>query len=110
MTKSQRNLMRNLLILILALSWLSGCGILSSSRNYPQRSDLHSSPLNPFPAVLSPDHLILVSGDSQTAAVNTTVGFPPKVQVVDSSGRGVPNIPLSFTIASGNGFTGSTII
>ncbi|HEX7242743.1 MAG TPA: Ig-like domain-containing protein, partial [Longimicrobiaceae bacterium] len=51
----------------------------------------------------------IIAGDSQSVKVNTAVPIPPKVQVVDASGNGVPNVVVTFAPTPGSGsVTGGT--
>ncbi len=57
-----------------------------------------------------PDHLILLSGNSQTATVNQLVPVTPQVKVVDQYGNGIPNVALAFGITGGNGTLASATV
>jgi lysophospholipase L1-like esterase len=50
-----------------------------------------------------PTRVVLVSGDAQTALINTAVATAPAVKVVDTAGIGVPNFTVVFAVASGGG-------
>ncbi|MCI0451457.1 MAG: Ig-like domain-containing protein, partial [Candidatus Latescibacteria bacterium] len=50
------------------------------------------------------DKIELVSGDAQSAVVNTPVGSPPTVRVVDAFNNPVPGATVTFTPVGGGGF------
>ena len=43
------------------------------------------------------DHLVLVSGDTQSASIGSLLSLPLRVQVVDQYANGIPSYPLLFT-------------
>jgi adhesin/invasin len=51
----------------------------------------------------TPTQLIITAGDNQSAPVNRPVPIAPQVRVVDAAGNGVVDIPVTFTIGSGDG-------
>jgi hypothetical protein len=53
----------------------------------------------------SPDSLIVVSGDSQTALAGTTLGAPLVVKVTDQFGHAVPNARVSWSSDTNGAFT-----
>ena len=59
-----------------------------------------------------PNHLIYVSGNNQTGAINGSLATPMIVKVVDASGNPVAGFPVGFTIVTANGgsFSSSTSI
>lgn len=56
------------------------------------------------------DHLVLSAGDGQSTVVGTAVAIDPKVQVVDAYGNGLSGIPLTFTVGSGSGHVGASVV
>ena len=56
------------------------------------------------------DHLISAAGEGQSATVNTAVGTNPKVQVVDSYGNAVFGTSIKFTVLTGGGRVGTTLV
>jgi adhesin/invasin len=51
----------------------------------------------------SPEDLTLVSGNGQSAAPGSPLPAPLVVRLVDQSGNGVPNRPVSWVVATGGG-------
>ncbi|HEX7243689.1 MAG TPA: Ig-like domain-containing protein, partial [Longimicrobiaceae bacterium] len=45
----------------------------------------------------------VLAGDSQSVIVGLPVPVAPKVRVVDGSGNGVPEVPVTFAVAAGGG-------
>lgn len=48
----------------------------------------------------APEHLLLMSGDAQTGSVGAQLPQPLTVKVTDSKGRGVPGVPVDFSVSS----------
>jgi uncharacterized protein (TIGR03437 family) len=51
--------------------------------------------------------ILKISGDNQTAQVNTPFGAPLVVEVVDATNKGVPGVQVNFQVTSGNATLGS---
>ena len=47
-------------------------------------------------------------GDNQTATVGKAVANSPSVSVLDADGRGIPNVAVTFALASGGGTLAGT--
>lgn len=62
-----------------------------------------------FPGLpdLKPDHLVVVSGDSQTNLIGTAI--TATVKVVDAKSKVVPNVSLTLSILSGGGQVASSV-
>ena len=73
-------------------------------------SGLTSATSAVFNAILPPDHVELVTGDNQTAAVGTVLPTNPAVLVVDANTNGVANVAVSFNVVSGGGSVGSATV
>jgi N-acetylneuraminic acid mutarotase len=66
---------------------------------------------SPPPQTQSAAALEMQAGDSQFATVGQTVPVPPAVLVVDTSGRGVGGVTVTFAVTSGGGnATGTTAV
>ncbi|MBI3097137.1 MAG: hypothetical protein HYY93_02660 [Planctomycetes bacterium] len=51
----------------------------------------------------APVKLAILSGDDQVAGAGTTLPFPFVVQLTDAEGKGVPGVPILFSLVSGQG-------
>jgi len=56
------------------------------------------------------DHIVIIQGDGQTAAVTNNVNFNPTVQVQDVNNNGVSNVTVSFTVTSNGGSVANTSV
>ncbi len=57
-----------------------------------------------------PAKMSIVSGNNQTAAINTTLTYPLVVKVSDSNGFGVPGITVTFTDNGAGGTLSATTV
>jgi hypothetical protein len=60
-------------------------------------------PPPPPPAPGPPATISMQAGDAQSATAGQAVAVRPSVKVVDASNRVVPNVSVTFTVASGGG-------
>ena len=58
----------------------------------------------------SADHLVMVQGNNQTGAVSAVLPVNPTVMVVDAFGNPVSGVNVTFTIQTGGGNVGTTIV
>ena len=75
-----------------ALISLFGC---SSNQTNPSSSDEAGGP--------TADHIEIVQGDAQSAAVATNVAVAPQIRVLDIMGAPIANIAVNFTVVAGGG-------
>jgi hypothetical protein len=53
---------------------------------------------------LQADRMFVYGGDGQSGYVDSKLGSPLSVQIVDINGAGVPNVPVEFDVWSGSAF------
>ena len=51
----------------------------------------------------APANIVKQAGDNQTATVGTDVAVDPAVRITDANGNPVPNVSVTFAVASGGG-------
>ena len=56
---------------------------------------------------LAPQHIEVLSGQDQTAKINTTLGAPLKVKLLDDKKQPVANKPVIFRVTEGDGVVGA---
>ena len=56
------------------------------------------------------DHLVMVQGNNQTGAVSAVLPVNPAIMVVDAFGNPVSGVNVTFTIQTGGGNVGTTIV
>lgn len=81
---------------LVGLIALSGCAIEGGEEAALSVNKL----LKPAPI---PDHIVLVSGDTQTGSVAAALPIPVRVQIVDASGIPVPGVSIRFNATVGGG-------
>jgi hypothetical protein len=68
-----------------------------------------SSPDAPDPPAV-PANVVIVTGAPTSAAVGSTITTPLEVQVVDSKGRGVPNVEVRWSVSAGGSVTSPAVL